>query len=81
MPVKNVSSKYPPTLLIHGTKDTDVPYEQSVMMAEQFRKFHVEHEFITIIEGEHGLGGGDPEKIDKAYKKVFQFIHQQMTRK
>ena len=27
MPVKNVTSDYPPTSLIHGTKDTDVPYE------------------------------------------------------
>jgi acetyl esterase/lipase len=81
MPVKNVSKEYPPTLLIHGTKDTDVPYEQSVMMAEQFRKFHIDHEFITIAGGEHGLGGGDPEKIDEAYKKVFQFVHQRMTEK
>ena len=28
-PVRNVTAAYPPTLLIHGTKDTDVPYEQS----------------------------------------------------
>ena len=33
MPVKNVTADYPPTLLIHGTIDTDVPHEQSVMMA------------------------------------------------
>jgi acetyl esterase/lipase len=81
MPVKNVSKEYPPTLLIHGTKDTDVPYEQSVMMAEQFRKFHIDHEFITITNGEHGLGGGNPEKIEEAYKKVFQFVHQRMAGK
>jgi Prolyl oligopeptidase family len=28
MPVANVTPEYPPTLLIHGEKDTDVPYEQ-----------------------------------------------------
>jgi len=78
MPVKNVSKKYPPTLLIHGTKDTDVPYEQSVMMAEQFRKFNIDHELITIAGGEHGLGGGDPEKIDEAYKKAFHFVHKRI---
>src|SRR5262245_23860173 len=27
-PVRNVSADYPPTLLVHGTEDTDVPYEQ-----------------------------------------------------
>jgi acetyl esterase/lipase len=81
MPVKNVTEQYPPTLLIHGTEDTDVPYEQSVMMADQFRKFGVDHELIAIVGGEHGLGGGDPEKIDEAYEKAFQFVHQRMTDK
>ena len=79
MPVKNVTPQYPPTLLIHGTEDTDVPYEQSVMMAEQFRKFRVDHELIAIVGGEHGLGGGDTDKIDEAYDKTFQFVHQRMT--
>ncbi len=58
MPVKNVTSDYPPTLLIHGTKDTDVPYEQSVMMAKQLKQHGVEHQLVTIPGGEHGLGGG-----------------------
>ncbi len=81
MPVKNVSREYPPTLLIHGTDDTDVPYEQSVMMAEEFKKFGVDHVFITIAHGEHGLGGGDPRKIESAYERAFQFVHERMSRK
>lgn len=80
MPVKNVTKQYPPTLLIHGTKDTDVPYEQSVMMAEQFSKFSVDHEFITITGGEHGLVGGDPNRIQQAYNKAFQFVRQRMAK-
>jgi len=79
MPVKNVTRQYPPTLLIHGTKDTDVPFEQSVMMAEQFKKHGVDHELISIVGGEHGLGGGDSDKIDRAYSRVFQFVHQRMV--
>ena len=31
-PVRNVTRDYPPTLFIHGTRDTDVPFEQSVEM-------------------------------------------------
>lgn len=81
MPVKNVTDRYPPTLLIHGTEDTDVPFEQSVMMAEQFRKFHVDHELIAIAGGEHGFGGGDPDKIEQAYQKAFQFVHQRIAGK
>src|SRR6185503_5219786 len=60
MPAHNVTADYPPTLLIHGTKDTDVPYEQSVMMAEALKKNGVAHELVTIPDAEHGLAGGDP---------------------
>ena len=81
MPIKNVTRQYPPTLLIHGTEDTDVPYELSVMMADQFKKFNVDHELITITGGEHGLRGGDPNEIDQAYEKAFQFIHKRMAKK
>jgi len=81
MPVKNVTSQYPSTLLIHGTKDTDVPYEQSVLMADQFRKFGVDHAFLTIPGGEHGLAGGDPKEIDQAYQQAFRFVHQRMATK
>src|SRR5262249_16868049 len=32
-PVRNVTPEFPPTLLIHGTEDTDVPYDLSAAMA------------------------------------------------
>ncbi len=35
-PVRNVSATYPPTLLIHGTADTDVPHEESVKWTRDF---------------------------------------------
>src|SRR5258706_7933335 len=44
-PVRNVTRKYPPTLLIHGTKDTDVPYELSEQMAKELAAKRVEHQF------------------------------------
>jgi acetyl esterase/lipase len=74
MPVKNVTKKFPPTLLIHGTADTDVPYEQSVMMQREFKKHGVEHRLVSIENGEHGLGGGDPQAIDEAYKAALAFV-------
>lgn len=74
MPVKNVTSEYPPTLMVHGTADTDVPYEQSVLMAEQFKQHGVPHRLITIENGEHGFGGGDRQKIDAAYREIVEFL-------
>jgi acetyl esterase/lipase len=78
MPVKNVTPEYPPTLLIHGTEDTDVPYEQSVMMAAELKRHGVEHELISIPGGEHGLGGGDPQQIDAAYESALEFVNRHM---
>jgi acetyl esterase/lipase len=76
LPLKNVTSEYPPTLLIHGTADTDVPYEQSRLMEAELAKHHVEHKLITIPGGEHGFGGGDPRLISEANQAALQFIEQ-----
>jgi dipeptidyl aminopeptidase/acylaminoacyl peptidase len=78
MPAKNVTAEYPPTLLIHGDKDTDVPYEQSVLMAAEFKKHGVKHELITIAGGEHGLPGGEPQAIEAAYRSAAEFLKQQL---
>jgi acetyl esterase/lipase len=80
MPVKNVTHEYPPTVMIHGTADTDVPHEQSVMMAEQFKRHDVPHLMISIEGGEHGFGGGDPKKIEEAYAKAFAFVDERLRR-
>jgi len=54
-PVRNVTADFPPTLLLHGTADTDVPYEQSVMMADALAKAGVTHELVTIPDGAHSF--------------------------
>ncbi len=74
MPVKNVTSDYPPTVMIHGTDDTDVPHEQSVMMAREFKKHNVPHLFFAIANGEHGLGGADRDEINRANTKGLEFL-------
>lgn len=64
MPVMNVTGDYPPTMLVHGTDDTDVPYQQSLLMAEEFEEHGVAHELVTIPGGEHGqLVGGAYDQI------------------
>jgi len=73
-PVRNVTRDYPPTLMVHGTEDNDVPYEQSVLMAEQFKKHGVWHRLITIPNAGHGIGDGEPELVDNAYNEVIAFV-------
>ena len=74
MAVKNVTSSFPPTLLIHGANDTDVPHRQSELMAAEFVKHGVPHRFISLKNGEHGLRGADPDEIESAYAAVLPFI-------
>ena len=79
MAVKNVTPEYPPTLLIHGDQDTDVPYEQSTLMAAELKKHGVEHRLITLNGAEHGLAGGDKAEIDAAYRAAIDFLKQHLS--
>ena len=74
MPIKNVTPLFPPTLLIHGTDDTDVPHHQSSLMAAQFKIHGIHHQFISIPKGEHGLSGASRSSIEEAYASVIPFI-------
>ena len=78
MAVKNVSPKFPPTLLIHGDQDTDVPHQQSAMMAAEFQKHKVEHQFLSIPGAEHGLAGADPQVIKTTYRTAAEFLRKHL---
>ena len=78
-PAENVKAgNYPPTLLLHGNADTDVPYEQSVLMAARLDAANVEHQFITIENGPHGFDN-NPEsaetpQVAAAFEEVISFL-------
>ncbi|MFP6766248.1 MAG: alpha/beta hydrolase [Planctomycetaceae bacterium] len=74
MALKNVTRDYPPTVLIHGTADTDVPCEQSAMMAAQFARHSVPHLMLAVPDGEHGLAGADPETIETVNRRGLTFL-------
>ncbi|KAB2337257.1 alpha/beta hydrolase [Cytobacillus depressus] len=52
-PLHQANADFPPTLLLHGTNDEDVPYEQSVLMAEKLKEIGVDNKLITIPDGKH----------------------------
>jgi acetyl esterase/lipase len=77
-PVRNITAKYPPILMVHGTTDTDVPYELSANMAQELAKHKVVHELITVKGAGHGLAGGDPKLVADAHARALAFISQHL---
>jgi acetyl esterase/lipase len=74
-PLRNVTPGYPPTLLLHGDNDTDVPFEQSVLMAKELERQGVKHEFIALAGRGHGFDHdmSDPE-ISATFVRVLSFL-------
>jgi alpha-L-fucosidase 2 len=66
-PITYVKKDMPPYLLVHGTKDFDVPYEQSILMCDAMRKAGAQCDIITINGGGHG--GWDQDPVLRGYQK------------
>ena len=54
-PINFVKAGLPPFLLVHGTADQSVAYQQSVDMQARLRAAGVPCELITIKDGPHGM--------------------------
>jgi acetyl esterase/lipase len=78
-PVRNITSDYPPTLMIHGTKDTDVPYELSANMATELKKHKVPHELVSVAGAGHGLSGADKRLVTDAHDRALAFIRRHLN--
>ncbi len=72
-PVENVTKSYPPTLLIHGDQDTDVPVEQSLLMAETLMKVGAPFDSMILEDRGHGFDGKGMEKDEKV-REVFESV-------
>ncbi len=61
----------PPTIIVHGTADKLVSYDNSVQLAKQLETNHVKHELVTLEGGEH-----TPVKFyDDFAEKIAAFIY------
>ena len=78
-PVRNVSAQYPPTLLIHGTADSDVPFEESVNMDEKLSQYKIKHEFLRIPGGSHCLANDSPSVKAATFSKAMAFVKMQIS--
>jgi acetyl esterase/lipase len=81
MPIANVSSDFPPTLLIHGDLDTDVPVEESERMARALRECGVDHRLLTLARAEHGLDGAGEREVVAAFGEATSFLRRHLLSK
>ena len=78
-PLRNVTKAYPPTILLHGDQDTDVPFEQSLLMAKALERNGVEHKFIRLANLGHAFDGRDGMKdpaVMAAFEAVLAFLQE-----
>jgi acetyl esterase/lipase len=75
-PLRSVGPDYPPTMLIHGDRDTDVPFEQSMLMARELERQGLEHELLALEGRGHrfdGVGLSEP-LVAAVFDRVLSFL-------
>ena len=77
-PIRNVAPEYPPTVLVHGECDTDVPHAESARLAARFAEVGVNHRFISLPGVGHGFAGARPEEVEATEIVVAEFLHAQL---
>ena len=77
-PLNWVTPNAAPMLIIHGTKDAYVAYEQSAWLLERLLNAGVPAELETISGAGHGFKGADKEKAEQ---RAFAYFDQQLKEK
>lgn len=72
-PIANVSSAVPPTILVHGKKDSVVPYSNSVELYEKLKECGVDCKLITYENSGHNLQEDAKEMRPVREKAFYEF--------
>lgn len=79
-PAQSANASFPPAMLLHGDKDHDVPYEQSVLMAERLKSVGVRHILLTLPGEDHLFDKQmDKESVRQAFAQVIHFLQQHLA--
>lgn len=70
-PLYWVTPKAAPTLVVHGTEDKYVNYEQATWMIEKLKACEVEATLLTLDGAGHGFKGADAQKAEEALLAFF----------
>jgi alpha-L-fucosidase 2 len=75
-PIMYARKNTPPFLLVHGTKDEAVPYEQSTMFQAYMKRLGARCDLITVEEGLHGVIRWESDPKFQGYKTAMvEWLH------
>jgi acetyl esterase/lipase len=74
-PIENIHKGYPRTLLVHSLADTDVPYEQAVLMKSELDSNGISNEMLTLSDGHSSEMINNHS--DEIIKKVLEFLRKE----
>jgi acetyl esterase/lipase len=82
-PILNIADDYPPTLLLHGDKDTDVPYAQSETMARALERHGITHRLIKMQNRGHVFDSAieTDRDVSDAFDVVLTFLREHVGSK
>jgi len=92
-PTFNITNDYPPTLLLHGDQDIDVPVEESQQMALSLKNHDVLHQLIIMNKFGHifdiapdtnlkGMPAGlKHPKVGEVFNKAIAFLNQHLRKR
>ena len=74
-PVTYVDKNDPPFFIVHGEKDNDVPYQQSVLLQSYLDLVKVKNELTIVKDAPHY---GEMFDVEEIRGKLFQFLEANM---
>jgi acetyl esterase/lipase len=82
-PIRYVSKDDPPLLLVHGEDDEVVPFDQSVRMAEAYRREGLPVDLIALKNAAHDFQhvGSDPSSpsVEVVHQETVDFFRRYLT--
>ncbi len=73
-PLRLIDATFPPTILVHGRDDTDVPCSESIDLAARMTELGVPHQLVIEEGAGHGLARVLPARVAEIETAAAQFL-------
>jgi acetyl esterase/lipase len=78
-PLHHIQQGFPPTVLVHGLDDSDVPASESDSLAAALRAQGIPHAYHSLPGVGHGFAGASMAVVQSTERAVVEFLHAHAT--